>query len=355
MKLLTRLGGICVIATAAVCLGAPAAVGANTIVVRPGHSIQKAINRANAGDTVLVTRGVYRQSLQVRKGITLKGRRAILTQPAHPAKTLCNKFGATTGICAAGKVDVSQPNQPKVVKLLRGAKIKGFTVRGFKGDGILGFGTKGLVVARNRLIGNGGYGTFSNTSTGTRDVGNLVKGNGAPGIYVGDSPSAHALVKRNRSVGNRGEGILLRNASIGRALGNTLTGNCAGLLVLADAPGPATDWLVRGNTVSANNNKCPGDPAEGEPPISGVGIALLGAANTTVSSNQVIGNRKQGKSILSGGIVVQKGVGGTPESNDSIVGNTARKNRPFDISWDGAGTATFTGNTCSKGSPPSIC
>src|SRR5204863_510901 len=88
-------------------------------------------------------------------------------------------------------------------------------------------------------------------------------------------PGDVVLVKRGRSVGNR-EGILARDASTGTIIGNNLSGNCAGLFVLADAPGPATDWTVTGNNVSANNKQCPAEKG-GEPATSGIGIALIGA------------------------------------------------------------------------------
>ena len=48
----------------------PAAI----IVVSPGQSIQAAVNHAHPGDTVLLRRGVYHQSVQIRTdGITLRG------------------------------------------------------------------------------------------------------------------------------------------------------------------------------------------------------------------------------------------------------------------------------------------
>lgn len=46
----------------------------HTIVVRPGQSIQAAVNRANPGDTILIKPGVYHQSVQIRTDdITLRG------------------------------------------------------------------------------------------------------------------------------------------------------------------------------------------------------------------------------------------------------------------------------------------
>src|SRR5215208_6683870 len=54
-------------------------------VVRPGQSIQKAINAADPGDTIAVLGGVHRESVKVKKdGISLRGVDAVLKPPAKP-------------------------------------------------------------------------------------------------------------------------------------------------------------------------------------------------------------------------------------------------------------------------------
>src|SRR5947209_18282605 len=96
---------------------------------------------------------------------------------------------------------------------------------------------------------------------------------------------------------------MMRVASHGTVSNVVAKGNCAGLAVVADAPGPATHWTLRNNTVTKNNRACAGDPANGEPPFSGIGIGLLGAANTTVSGNTVTSNHPANPSFMSGGIL----------------------------------------------------
>jgi nitrous oxidase accessory protein NosD len=350
--------GLLVVAVAACCV--PGVASARTIVVKPRHSIQAAIDKAKHGDTVVVQRGTYREVLVIRTDrLTLRGRNAVLKPPAKAPGTPCSKIdpSGVTGICVIGDVTVSSSGSPIVKKTVNGVTIFGLTVRGFSGNGILGLATRNLTVSHMHLLKNGSYGVFSNSSSGTRYLSNVASGNHAPGLYIGDSPHAHAVVIGNRSMNNTGEGLLARDADFGTVRHNVFAGNCAGILVLADAPGPATDWNVTSNAVRKNNKACAGDPAEGEPPLSGIGIALIGAANTRVADNSITGNSKgSNPSLGSGGILVMTLPGGsTAPKNDTIRKNHLSGNEPFDLSWDMTGTVKFTGNHCSTSSPAGLC
>jgi hypothetical protein len=143
---------------------------------------------------------------------------------------------------------------------------------------------------------------------------------------------------------------------VGTLLGNRLVGNCAGLLALADAPGPAGNFQIAHNRVLQNNKACPGEPQEDEPPLSGLGIALLGAFDTSVSHNDVRGNQPSGASFLSGGIVVAEAApGGTAPQNNVVSHNKAFDNLPFDLFWDGTGSVAFTKNHCGTSDPDGLC
>ena len=336
---------------------------AKTRTVSPGQSIQAAIDKSKPGDTVFVEKGKYKESLDIgTNDVTLEGERGtILKGGAGPGKSLCNQDpeqpGAFVGICIHGQIGPpSGEGPPPVTKEVEGVVVRHLTVQGFGGDGVFVYGGRKTIVRAVHILGNGGYGSFSNTSRGTRFINNDVQDNGAPGLYVGDSPNANATLRGNFVKNNRGEGILLRNASHGHVRKNILKYNCAGLLVLADAPGPARKWTITENAASFNNKECAGEPDEGEPAISGIGIGLFGARDTTVANNAGYKNRDKNPSVAHGGIVVTKGVEGTPEHNLLIRGNGFSDNAPFDISWDKVGTKiSFIDNQCVKSKPSSIC
>src|SRR5215204_33103 len=82
--------------------------GAQSSVVGPGESIQKAINAADPGDTIVV-RGVHREDVVIRKdGIKLRGvDDAVIEVPARAkADSPCSKAFGPGAICLFGDVNV---------------------------------------------------------------------------------------------------------------------------------------------------------------------------------------------------------------------------------------------------------
>lgn len=338
--------------TALALVAITASASARTLVVQPGQSIQGHVDRAHGGDTVLVMAGTYRQSIDVNKGIKLRGQGAVL-KPGPPGRSLCNRGGGgtKTAICVHGKLRFSGQGGPSLQRPVRNVTVSGFRVRGFSGDGIFGFGTRQLRVVNNRFVRNGGYGVFSLLSRRTRLIHNIARRNDDFGFYVGDSPRARAVIRSNRAVGNHG-GILLRHASIGRVTRNVVARNCVGIWVLADAPGPAGHWLIAGNRVIANNRACAAE--EEGPPLSGLGILLIGAHDTVVRNNVVRQHRRLHPTVAAAGIAVVRGDRSVPR-RVRLVHNVALGNRPNDVLWDRSGGVRFVENLCRRSSPRRIC
>jgi nitrous oxidase accessory protein NosD len=336
------------------------AMPSSIIVVSPGQSIQRAVNHAHPGDTILVKPGVYRQTVQIRKdGITLRGsgnslQGTVLKPPAKKPHTVCRSAFGVTGVCIlAKKINITTG---RVLQRVRHVTVTGLYVTGFPDNGVFGYGTNGLTVTHTTAVNDGGYGISRFVSTETVFADDVAIGNHEAGFYVGDSPLANTVVRDNVAIGNL-FGIFIRHARHVTAFHNLVTRNCQGILVLDDGqPGGAGDAVITHNTVLRNNKFC-GKSGDTPVNVKGGGILLLGATKTLVAHNTV--NRNHGRQFNSGGIVVlsaKKLTHGSNPRHDTISANVAFGNRPADLRWDGSGTGIhFVGNHCGKSSPAGFC
>ena len=83
---------------------------ARTLVVHPGQSIQRAVDRAHRGDTVRLAPGTYHQNVTIQKRISLVGagwgpHGSRLFPAANPVSSVCSSPGSVHGICVAGRFD----------------------------------------------------------------------------------------------------------------------------------------------------------------------------------------------------------------------------------------------------------
>jgi Right handed beta helix region len=317
-------------------------------VVRPGESIQAAVDAADPGDTIRVRRGTYRESVVISTDeLTLRGDHAVLEPPGPSQPNACADF--FSGICVLGELDF---DTGVVSDYVEDVTVSGFEVRGFGESGILAGGARDATFKRNEAGDNHEYGIFAFSSTGTRILFNRTFGSDVAGIYVGDSPEANATLLGNRTDDNM-LGVFVRNALQGELKANSVRDNCVGLLFLADAPGPSGEFLVRHNIIKRNNKACPGG-AEG-PPLSGAGVVLLGATGVTLRHNRIVRNMPSGESAISGGVVVVTGDAGTPPTDNVVKRNVIKRNEP-DILWDESGSGNvFSPNLCRTSVPAGLC
>jgi hypothetical protein len=331
--------------------------GAATWNVWPGHSIQRAIRHASAGDTIIVHRGVYRESLVIRKNrLHLIGRHAVLKQPAHP-RGLCARLDApeVPGICVLGGVDTSTGAPSGRARV--GVHIRGFRVRGFSGDGIFLYHVAGTRITHDVAAHNGGYGIAGFVQHGGAYLRNRSHDNAEPGFYLGDSPHADYVIAHNRAWNNQ-YGIFIRHSAHGQVHDNRMWGNCVGAFLLDDGEsGGLRSMHLWHNTSTANDKACPADE-EGAPPLSGIGVLLVGARRTTLESNWITNNVPSGPSFKSGGLVMlsARQFGGLPLRHDRVRSNTITGNSTLDVFYDGSGFDNhFPGNTCATSQPAWIC
>ena len=273
--------------------------GAQSSVVGPGESIQKAVNAADPGDTIVV-RGVHREDVFIGKnGIKLRGEddAVIEAPPRAKADSPCSKASGPTAICVLGDFN---PETGEVNKRVRDVSVSGFTFRGFKDKDAF---VIDVAAARNATV-----------------VGNRITGNGAEGIAFG--LSVNSTIAKNHVIGipkTDAAGIVVEASSRTTVAGNDLIDDLFGV-ILVDSTGTKilsndiTDSTLSGmlilgspgTKIVSNDISRPGE----------AGIAIFGPERVT-NVGKVVGNRISGGAW---GILLQLAHGG------SFTGNTIRNN-----------------------------
>jgi len=334
---------------------AASASAAPAIHVRPGQSIQAAINGAPAGGVIHVGRGIYYEDLEiVASGVHLVGDQVVLLPPAVQTENLCTTpgfFDGLVGICIHGAIDFGTGTITPIADV----SIDGFTVRGFGGPGIVAIGVDGLQIADVATTQSGEMGMFINNTSNVSIADVRSFSNAGDGVFL--ELDANVAVTGSTFYDNAGSGIMLVGSLGGRFTGNDVRGNCAGILVASAMlwPGAAPEQFAAGNVaierneVTANNRWCLAD-GHGAPDYGGIGIALVGAENTRVTQNDVRNNRTQaGSAIPSGGIVIVDAAifAGFAPTDNVIARNRLAGNTPFDIFGDGSGSGnSVSANHC---------
>jgi hypothetical protein len=284
-------------------------------------SIQKAVDRAQPGDTVKVGDGTYRESVKVA-GIGKRYLRLIGNE-ADPSKVVLDLKGLK-GAAAQNAVQVNGANE---------VTVSGFTATHYKGNGFFVVNANGYTLANLRAILGGVYGIYAfNTIGGTmRD--SEAAWNNDGGFYIGQTPPQtkprRSLVTGVRSYGNvlGFSGTNMRYVTITRSQWfNNGTGLAPNALTSEKYP-PEEDNVIIENDIFWNNfNYYEGAPfplrkptAESTPYPVGVGLILFGGRRNVVEKNRVFGNRLAGVAALQQLLLKDR-------SAQDLVGNQVRDN-----------------------------
>jgi hypothetical protein len=356
------LGALLLLVTPTLCTPTPGKDSDCDTTVKPGQSIQKAIDGAKRGDKIIVEAGEYHEQLTITKdGIKLIGHGAILLPPKEGYKTnfctglsksfeppLGDNTDTEAGICIYGKgfelLPYERALQHRKIKTvgeyIDHVVVRGFEIRNFTGENIALIGGRNTYIAHNKLLDGAQYGFLTVGSTGTKAEKNIVTSSTLSFIALCMDDKADAVFKDN-NVSNYYIAFCTQTPG-GLIKRNTATNVCFGPFV---DPGIIGARVIE-NTISNRSVYCP-------PDFGGVGIAVLGAVNTLVERNVFENFSYNGTGL---GVYVSD----DPVSGAKAQGNLFRKNvlRGNDLDIFNNATATdnvFSGNECAASLPVGLC
>jgi parallel beta-helix repeat protein len=273
--------------------------------VKEGETIQAAIDKAAAGDTVKVEPGVYREALHIDKerisliGVIRGGRRPKLD----------GEHRLNDGIIASGS----------------GFRVENLHVANYKGNGVMTQAANDVVMRGLLVEDTGIYGIYPTLGTNVLIERNVVTGIEDAGIYVGMCRNVDV---RDNELRRNVAGIEVENSERVLVEGNSAVDNTGGILVFA-LPGlpkkRTAEIVVRRNFVIDNDHKnfgAPGSVVGNVPP--GSGLIVLAADKVVIEGNLVRDNDLAGVVIVDLGVMpgFVEDPGLEPNPDDvAVVGN----------------------------------
>lgn len=312
------------------------APAARVVEVRPGESVQEAVDRAGRNGVVRIHPGTYHENvLVIHHGVTIEG---IIRNGRRPV------------------LDGRNLLPDAISGLGNNFKVQNLEIRNYQGNGVVVHKARN-VIYRNLVLHNTGlYGVYPIECDGVLVEDCIVSGSRDAGIYVGQS--RNIVVRRNEAFQNV-TGIEIENCVNAIVEDNYVHNNTGGILVflLPFNPSKVQDGcIVRRNRVHNNNTPNFADPeAIVSNVLKGTGIMLLAADNTEVYENEIVGNGSFGimtiglRQIFPGSTPLD--VDPNPDGN-RIYSNILRDNAkdpderlarfgvpPVDLLWDMTGKA----------------
>lgn len=247
------------------------APAARVVEVRPGESIQEAVDRAGRNGVVRIHPGTYHENvLVIHHGVTIEG---IISNGKRPV------------------LDGRNLLPDAISGLGNDFKVQNLEIRNYQGNGVVVHKARN-VIYRNLVLHNTGlYGVYPIECDGVLVEDCVVSGTRDAGIYVGQS--RNIVVRRNEAFRNV-TGIEIENCVNAIVEDNYVHNNTGGILVFLLPFNPSKvqeGCIVRRNRVHNNNTPNFADPeAIVSNVLRGTGIMLLAADNTEVYENEIVGN-----------------------------------------------------------------
>jgi hypothetical protein len=302
------------------------------------RTIQSAVDRSKAGDTVRVKNGAYREAVRISGA--KKSYLRLIGNPEAPGKVVLDGRGRKQN-----GVFVNSADQ---------VTVRGFTARDYKANGfffinVVGYTARDLIAAKS-----GVYGVYAFNSKGGTMRDSEAYYHSDAGFYIGQTPAqdkpVRSIVRNVESWGNP-VGFSATNMRYATITGSRFYNNAIGVVPNAldsEKFPPAEDNIIRDNEIFWNNfNFHAGAPFKprqsGVVPLVpvGTGLLLLGGRRNLVEDNRIFGNYAVGAAAVEGFLLEKN-----PQAR-ALVGNQIRDNafgldgtdlNGRDIAYDGNGT-----------------
>lgn len=321
------------------------------ITVRPGQSIQAAVNAAEPNSLIRILPGTYVEAVIVDKpGMEIVGSDGVIIQ---------NPGDRNNGITVRANGD--------------GFVLRNVTIKDFLRNGVFMIRADNFLLSHVTAINDGEYGLYPIFCNNGKLEHCVATGHNDSGIYIGQSTDVE--LSFNKTYGNV-NGLEIENCTRVTVTKNQTYENTAGILVVL-LPGLQTktgsDIVITDNQVNDNNLPnfaLPGQFESFVPP--GTGILIVGSDRTIIESNKVRNNNFVGiatvSTLLLGALAglppeafadIEPNPDGTRVINNLLIGNgtVPPPGLPLpaaDLLWDGSGVNNCWSNNQFTTSFPAV-
>jgi len=337
------------------------------------RSIQTAVDRARAGDTVKVADGTYNEGV-ILKGPAKAGL-ALIGNRKHPRRVLLEGAG----------LKASDPHSQNGVQIngASGVTVNGFMAQNFRANGFFAVNVTGYLLTNLVAKRTGAYGIYAFNSIGGTMSRSEAYYNNDAGFYIGQTPKQtrprRSLVTRVAAWGNvigfSGTNVKYTTITKSRWFNNGV-GIVPNALKTEKFAPPEENVIVDNDIFWNNFNYFPPQPvpfqfkgaATGDVDYpTGVGVLLFGGQRNTIERNRIFGNYAVGVGALEQVLLkfdlatdprLATRTGATADAfelqanvvRDNAFGAAGADLNGRDLFYDGTGRGNcFAGNTLTAG------